>query len=1152
MLFSKLNLTGFKSFVDETELLIEPGMTGIVGPNGCGKSNLVEALRWAMGEASARRLRGEEMDDLIFGGTVNRPARNIAEVTLSLDNSQRTAPPAFNNGDELEITRRIERGAGSHYRINGKEVRARDVQVLFADAATGSRSTALVNQGQVETLIQARAIDRRALLEEAAGITGLYSRRHESELRLKAAETNLERLEDVVAALETQLAGLKRQGRQATRYKNLSDHIRKAEAVVLYLRWTTSQAAFSEAHTRLDAATTTVQELTRKTGTAVTRQAEAMGKLPELRQAEAEAAAALQHVALARDALNQEEARVTAALDSARERIAQNATDEAREAERLEDAKAAVIRLEAESKNLQNTAETENAAESEAKIARGTAKEQVTDLESRLAELAERVAGAEARRADLADRMISLEARKARLGELLAQAEATHESLAPESSGHAKVADLETVIAAARNELDALREKSAAADKKRQALNEDEAVARDQVRAAEDTAAELRAEAHALVELLEVADSELWLPLIDAVTVEPGLEAALGAALGDDLAAPADEAAPVHWRTLDEFDSALGLPDGVPPLSNFVSAPKALARRLSQIGVVDDIKTGARLASDLKPGQKLVTSDGVLWRWDGYTIADAGASQSARRLSQRNRLNALESERAKAKSSLTKAQTDFEAIAIAARDAAMQDHDLRAAMREAENALETRRAEHDHLVKQAAESNSKLHAAHEATVRLTADIEETDRDAAEVRESQTSLRDTDEHRTRLDAFRKELIVLRAALAERQRAYDLLARETAARRQRVEDIAREHDSWSGRAATAHEHLNELTARKQAIKDEIAVLADRPAAIQAERMDLADTVEAAEAKRSKAADTLAYAETDLRIADTELRAEETRLAASREDRVRTEGQVEQAGLTLDTLRERIEERLECIPSALAEIGAIDAEDPPEQDPAERRFERLVRERDNMAPVNLRAHQEAEELGEQIASMESERQDLVKAIARLRQGINELNREGRTRFVAAFEEVNAHFQGLFAKLFGGGRAHLELTESEDPLEAGLEIMASPPGKRLQVLSLLSGGEKALTTIALLFAVFLTNPAPICVLDEVDAPLDDANVSRFCALVEDLARERQTRFLLVTHHRITMARMDRLFGVTMPERGISKLVSVDLQGLSHLKAIA
>ena len=1152
MLFSKLTLSGFKSFVDETELSIEPGMTGIVGPNGCGKSNLVEALRWTMGEASARRLRGEEMDDLIFGGTVNRPARNIAQVTLSLDNSDRKAPAAFNDADELEISRRIERGAGSHYRINGKDVRARDVQILFADAATGSRSTALVSQGQVEAIIQAKPFDRRALLEEAAGITGLYSRRHEAELRLRAAETNLERLEDVIAALEAQHANLKRQARQATRYGNLSDHIRKAEAVVLYLRWTAASAALETARTGLEEMSEKVQDLTRAAGAKATRQAEAAARLPELRQAEAEAAAALQRLVLARDALGQEEERVSAALAGARERLTQNAVDGEREAVRLEDAKSATVGLDDERQLLAAAAEEEKALQASSEAALATAKTQTAELETGLAELAERVAGAEARRADLANRLIALEARKARLGEQLAEAQATRDTLDEEPGSGDQIEALEAAITEARAGLEDGRGKSRVAEEQRVGLEAAESAARDAARGAEDVAAKLAAEAQALTELLKSADQQSWPPLIDALTVEPGLEAALGVALGEDLAAPADEAAPVHWRTFGALSGAPALPGDVPALSQFISGPDVLDRRLSQIGLVPDTETGDRLARELAPGQRLVTRDGVLWRWDGYTVADAEASQAARRLAQRNRLKEVESELADAGRAHDEARLAFEQAQQKARQAMEAEQKLRADLRHAETALEARREEHAGLIGAAADSNSRLQAAADAILRLTADIEETDRDAAAVRKSQASLADTDAHRARLETLRQELAELRTTLAQRQRAYDLLTGEAAARRQRISDIAEACASWADRAATAEHHLEELAIRKQGIEEEIAALAHRPQEIAAERAGMADKVEEAEKKRGKAADALALAETRLGEADEALRAEESRLASAREHRVRAEGLVEQARQTLDTLRERIAERLDAEPGELAEIGAVDPEDPPETEAAERRFERLIRERDNMGPVNLRAQQEAEELGEQIASMDNEREDLTKAIAKLRQGINELNREGRARFTAAFEDVNIHFQELFTRLFGGGRAHLELTESDDPLEAGLEIMASPPGKRLQVLSLLSGGEKALTTIALLFAVFLTNPAPICVLDEVDASLDDTNVSRFCALVEDLARERRTRFLLVTHHRFTMARMDRLFGVTMPERGISQLVSVDLQGVAHLKAIA
>ncbi len=1152
MQFSKLSLSGFKSFVDETELLIEPGTTGIVGPNGCGKSNLVDALRWCMGEISARKMRGEGMDDVIFGGTVNRPARNLAQVALHLDNSSRTAPAAFNDADALEIVRKIERGTGSAYQVNGRDVRARDVQLLFADAATGSRSTALVSQGQIEALIQAKPVNRRGILEEAAGITGLYSRRHEAELRLKAAEGNLERLEDVIAALESQLQNLKKQARQATRYKNLSDLIRKAEAAVLHLRWTAAEAAAAESGERLAATERRVGELTQEAAAAATREAEASEALPPLRQAEAEAAAALQRLTLARDALAEEEARVTRELEAARGRVAQYGEDRAREASRLADAEGAVRRLEAERAELTEAAEAEAAAETEAETALEAARIEAQMVETQLSELSQRVAAAEARRADLANRLIGIEARKARLNDRKAEAEKTRAAIAAEPGNREEVAVLEAAIETARQALEDLRARVATAEEDRTKREDAERAARENLRAEEAETARLKAEARALTELLATDENDLWPPLIDAVSVDSGYEDALGAALGDDLAAPANEAAPVHWRTLGPLAEPRALPEGVEPLARFVRAPGALTRRLSQVGVVADAETGQRLAAQLAVGQRLVSRDGRLWRWDGFTVADNEATAAARRLAQRNRLAVIQGDIAAAERRLAEVKAAFERAAADSQEAAERERTLRAHARDLETDLETKREERGRLIHEAAETNSRLQAAEEAIQRLGADIEEAERELADVRTSQAALADTDQHRARLEELRRDVNDMRAALAERQRAYDLLAREAEARRQRLAAIEGEIASWSGRAEGARAQVAEFESRRAAAEAEVTALAPRPAEIAAERMGLGDKVEAAEQARGVAADALAVAERALRDADEALKAKESALSAAREDRVRAEGLVEQARQTITALRERVAERLEATLDELMAIGELKPDNLPDAEQAEHRLERLLRERDNMGPVNLRAHQEAEELGEQITSMETEREDLVKAIARLRHGIGELNREGRQRFVAAFEQVNAHFSDLFTRLFGGGRAHLELTESDDPLEAGLEIMASPPGKRLQVLSLLSGGEKALTTIALLFAVFLTNPAPICVLDEVDAPLDDSNVTRFCTLVEELARSGNTRFLLVTHHRITMARMDRLFGVTMPERGVSRLVSVDLQGVSHLKAIA
>ncbi len=1150
--FNKLRLSGFKSFVDPTELLIEPGLTGVVGPNGCGKSNLVDALKWAMGEHSARQLRGGEMDDVIFGGTANRPARNMAEVAIVLDNSDRKAPAVFNDYDELEITRRIERGQGSSYRINGSETRARDVQLLFADAATGSRSTALVSQGQVGQLIAAKPTERRLILEEAAGITGLYSRRHEAELRLRAAEANLTRLDDVIAAMEAQYQSLKKQARQASRYRNLSDHIRKAEAQLLHLRWAAAAKALDEATARHAAAETLVADLTREAGVAATAQAEAAASLPALREAESEAAAKLQRLLVARDQLAAEEARINAARQAAEQRLRQISSDTERERLRAQDADEAIARLDAELETLEEARASETAQIEEAQTNYDAARVAAADAEMHLAQATEEVAAIEARRKEIARRLGESESRHDRLTQRLTEATRERETAAAEAIDQAALAAAIAELDAARAALDAARAALASGETERAEADAAVRAMRDELQAAESEAARLRAEEKALRDLLAVSDSDLWPSLIDSLTVERGYETALGTALGDDLTAPADEAAPIHWRTLPPLDQILALPDGARPLSEVVGAPAALTRRLTQIGLVEDDAQGARLARDLQQGQRLVSKSGALWRWDGFTIAAGTPTAAAVRLAQRNRLEALRGEFEGAESKLNEVREKNRALRAAVETATERERQLREAARATERTLETARDTHAKLSQADAAASSKLAALEETLTGLASDLAEASAALDDARAAQAALPDDQAGRERVAELRAQLAELRATLAERQRARDLLEREAETRRNRVATIAHERQSWQARADHAVKQLDELTGRKQAVEAEIAELAARPQQIHDERMVLETHIEEAQGTRRQAADALAAGETAQATADRALRGIEHKLGEAREERVRSEGIVGQTQQLRTDLIERITEKLQCAPENLLDIAGVAEEDLPEQAAVEQKFERLVRERDTMGPVNLRADVEAQELEEKIGAMQAEREDLVKAIARLRQGINELNREGRERFLAAFEAVNIHFQELFTRLFGGGRAHLALTEAEDPLEAGLEIMASPPGKKLQILSLLSGGEKALTTTALLFAVFMTNPAPICVLDEVDAPLDDSNITRFCNLVEEIAHRASTRFLVVTHHRITMARMDRLFGVTMPERGVSQLVSVDLQGVGHLRAIA
>ena len=1151
--FTKLRLSGFKSFVDPTELVIERGVTGIVGPNGCGKSNLVEALRWAMGENSAKRMRGSEMDDVIFAGSANRPSRNLAEVQIHLQNADRTAPSQFNDQPELEVVRRIEREKGSDYKVNGKNVRARDVQLLFADSATGAHSPAIVSQGRIGAIINAKPADRRSLLEEAAGISGLHSRRHEAELRLRAAETNLERLDDVVGTLENQLAGLKKQARQATRYRNIAGHLRRNEAILLHIDQQAASSQLAKCRELLQTAEGAVAELTQRAAAANTGAAEAAEGLPQLRQSEAEASAALQRLVVERDGLDREEQQVAEARHSAAARLEQIEGDLKRAATQGEDAAKALAELGEEQARLTAEQEGEEERREAAKNERDEAAERVRAEEEAYSAVAEKIASGEARAAALESRAGELRQRIERLQARLEQIRQERAELESSDSRGEELAAAEHEAQQAETALESARTQAENAEQSLTEAREAEAGARDRQQQAQEAHGRLEAEAAALSAVLETAESDIWPPMVDAVTVAAGYEAALGAALGDDLTAPADEAAPVHWESLPAYSSPQPLPAGAEPLASYVQGPAALARRLSQVGVVPDASTGARLFSQLSPGQRLVTKDGDLWRWDGLTAKADAPTSAAQRLAQRNRLEELKGLIADATEELEREKSAHAATREKSEATAVSERATREAQRAAYSRLSKAKESLSQIRQEVSAASSRIQALDDSIASIENDLKEAGEALAAAEEERAALPDLEAAKAERDERREALGEARERLNRAEGELQRSEREAEARRARLAAIGRESESWQRRNAETKQHAEELEQRRERLSGEIAELDSRPADIAERREALAERIESAEAARKAAADALSEGETKRAAADKELKTAEGNLASAREERVRAEAAVEQASQSLESLRQRISEKLECAPEDLLEIAELTPEDElPPRNEVEGKLQRLVRERDNIGPVNLRAETEAQEMEEQIAGMQHERADLVAAIARLRSGISNLNREGRERLLAAFESVNEKFSELFIRLFGGGRAHLKLTESEDPLEAGLEIMASPPGKRLQVMSLLSGGEQALTALALLFAVFLTNPAPICVLDEVDAPLDDSNVDRFCSLVEEMSRSLKTRFLIITHHRLTMARVDRLYGVTMGERGVSQLVSVDLEGASALRESA
>jgi chromosome segregation protein len=1143
MKLTRLRLHGFKSFVEPTDFMIEPGLTGVVGPNGCGKSNLVEALRWAMGETSHKSLRAADMDAVIFAGSGNRASRNHAEVVMTIDNSDRTAPAMVNDAEILEISRRIEREAGSQYRINGRDVRARDVQILFADAATGARSPALVHQGKIGEIIQAKPEQRRRVLEDAAGVAGLHARRHEAELRLKAAETNLTRVEDVIGQLSGQMEGLKKQARQAIRYREVAGKVRKAEAMLFHLRWIQAHADNADAATTHDRNTLELAEATRIQGEAARIQAIRASELPALREAEAAAAAGLQRLTNTRDMLDREEERSKERAAELDRRLTQFEADVAREMKQAEDADFALLRLDEEDAMLKE--EIMQRVE-----LRGGVDDRVSEAEQVLAaaertftELTTAHADMTAKRNQLQSNVRSQADRLTRLSEEIARVESEIDALTAQTSGFGdldelamlmetaqeillqaeySVAENETAHIAARQTLEASRAPLNEADKKVQRLE---------------------TEARTISKILNGETKNLWPPIIDGVTVTKGYEKAFGAVLGDDLDAPVDPSAPMRWTDAGEHADDPALPSGVETLAAHVNAPVELQRRLKQIGIVSKDQ-GAALVSQLKTGQRLVSLEGDVWRWDGFVAGAHAPTGAARRLAERARLTDIEADLENAKLDAIAKREALEAAEQALKSAASAEGASREALRNARREVDQARERHAN-----AEREINRHAARRATLteaqsRLSNDRMEAEAGLESAHMALEELPETADAEARLTDVRNEIEGHRRAAAQVRAEAQALAREAELADRRVQAIIAERTDWQNRKTSASSQIETVAARQAELARERAELEDAPAIYMQKRRALISEVENAEQARQLAANALQSAENMMRETDREARTSIEFLSQAREACARSEERMESGKRRLEDIEREIRDMLEVEPEGVAALAEVRQDDqlPPLAE-IEADLEKLRRDRERLGAVNLRAEEELNEVEGTHNGLATERDDLVEAIKKLRTGIQSLNKEARERLMTSFDIVNGHFKRMFVELFGGGEAELKLIESDDPLEAGLEIVAKPPGKKPQTLSLLSGGEQALTALALIFAVFLTNPSPICVLDEVDAPLDDHNVERFCNLLHEMCGSTETRFITITHNPITMARMHRLFGVTMAERGVSQLVSVDLE---------
>ena len=1201
MHFQRLRLSGFKSFVDPTEFRIEPGLTGIVGPNGCGKSNLLEALRWVMGATSAKAMRAGGMDDVIFAGTSDRSSRNHAEVVLTIDNHDRRAPAAFNDHLVLEVSRRIDRGEGSTYRVNGREVRARDVQLLFADASTGANSPALVRQGQISELIAAKPQNRRMILEEAAGVSGLHSRRHEAELRLRAAEANMARIDDLVRELESAAGRLRRDVRQAERYKRISAEIRTLQNAVLYARWADARDALERIEAEASQAAKAVEDSARATAAAAVAAAKAEEAIRPLRDEEMASAAVLHRLAVEKDRLDQEAQRIEAEELRLKQTLSRIELDRARETQIVDDATRALERLsgEIEALRAEVAAAPERLPELEAAWQAADAERAKADAE--VERLSAAAAAEEARRDALNARLADAQNRLGRAQRALDMAKADRAAIGPLDNPAAQAAKAK--LDAATETLNAARAALDAADAAQAEAAKAEAEARRAAREIEDQLGRLKTEARGLAQLVAQPGKSAFKPALESVAPERGYEAALAAALGDDLDAALDAKAPAYWGG-GETASAKW-PAGVKPLAALVDAPAALGPRLAFIGLVERAD-GDRLQAELQPGMRLVSREGDLWRWDGFVSRAEAPRPAAVRLAQKSRLAELEAEietltpkAAGSAGKLTAAQAALRAAEEAVRNA-------RRGPPEAERAVSAARQEVERHGQEAARRDARAQSLDETIARFMVELAETEQALAATQREVEAAPQGEDFTPQLSAAREAAGKAREAASGARAAYDLERRERETRERRLESLERDAGDWTRRSAHAGERIDNLARERETATAALEAQRDAPKALEAKTERLLDELTQAEARRAKAADAMASAEAARAHADRDARAAEQAASAARESRAALAARLEGARERLAEMAANIRESARMEPDALGESLADQAAQLAHgAQNIEARLYQLEREREAIGPVNLRADEESAEYGERLKTLKEERGDLSGAISKLRQGIDELNAEGRDRLLAAFEVINEHFKALFQALFDGGQAELRLVESDDPLEAGLEIYACPPGKRMatmslmsggeqaltatalifgvflaqpspvcvldevdapldagleilarppgkkpQTMTLLSGGEQALTAMALIFAVFLTNPSPICVLDEVDAPLDDANVERFCDLLDRMTRETDTRYLIVTHNAVTMSRMHRLYGVTMIEKGVSRLVSVDLGGAETLLA--
>jgi len=1147
---TKLRLLGFKSFVDSTEVEILPGLTGIVGPNGCGKSNIIDAFQWLMGESRPSSMRASGMEDVIFAGVEGRAPRSFAEVTVEIDNSQQRASSEFNRHKELEISRKITREIGSSYKLNGKELRARDVQTLFADFSSGSNSSSLIKQGQIAELLNMKPKDRKKILEEAAGISGLYHRRHEAQLKLNGAERNLERLQDLISQLEMQLKTIEKQAREAERYAKLSKEIRTLKGLLLLKQYLSLRSDINSVDisltenlklsSTLESENSELEEKIEVENENISSKKNDVEEKSEVHQKTLlERQVVLNEINLSERQANELKTQLTqsdADLQREDQLMADAQNNMADQNTLLQEVNEKLCDIDKKIENQKETIEQNTKRMEAVDNSYNSIQDRLNDLK------AEKILN-EKRREDHLSNISNLSRSLEKLNGSLEKLKSA------ERDEQRKLEDLlreqETLNREYQIESHNLSQKEKDFQK-----NQDEiGFVDNEINKLNAKKAVSLSELEASKSLLDKkSDQET---VFDELEIENGYERCLDALFFSELEYPKiSKIRGSGWQKVVDSQVANKIVKNFPrlrPLSSHIKGADVLNYLLEHVGIVRTTEEGDNLSKKLLPGQQLITKEGDLWRWDGFIRYTTGEiSKNALRI--RNQKKVVEIQESlneidiqiealqNKKVVLEKSSSLFGDMEIERSNLSKTGSDLQALEGEIARLKNQRTIASDNII-----SLEKKIKEESAQLKIYQELD-TDKENLNVSESNEK-----EYLSLVNNL-EELDKQREDLRNERANFDKLTDHKNSLRDRKEELELNLSKWTAQSEIAVERRSGIQARIEKIKSEIKKTSFLPENLVNKKEVLDKRVEATSTELVDARDKLASFEGNLRKLQIKSRELITELGVEKENQVRFNTKKESLAENLAELEGRIKNEYNLNFEKFQDEFSNDQMKDFSQPEIEARLERQIRFRDNLGSVNLRAEQDAKEISDELETILSERNDVLEAIEKLNTAVKSINQDGRQKLIEAFNEVNKTFQTLFTRLFQGGKAELALVDSTDPLEAGLEIMCQPPGKKVTTISLLSGGEQTLTALALIFAVFLSNPSPICLMDEVDAPLDDANIEKYCDILDFMTKETSTRFIVITHNIITITRMDRLFGVTMMEPGVSQLVGVDLTRAEEL----